>query len=90
MRRVAAPATNGCNIRAVPRPVPAHPSVQNPIAGILAAGTACVLMLAPVESASAAMGLKQLPPIQESADRCTLAALDKFADTRAQFSQVRS
>jgi hypothetical protein len=34
------------------------------------------------------MGLKQLPPIQESADRCTLGALDKFADTRANFSQV--
>lgn len=32
----------------------------------------------------------KLPPITESANRCDVSALDKFADTRAKFSQEAS
>lgn len=47
-------------------------------------GVAMCLLYAPVLSAEAAA------PIIESADRCTVQALDKFADTRAMFSQEAS
>lgn len=39
-------------------------------------------------AAQAARG--RLPPITESANRCDVSALDKFADTRAKFSQEAS
>lgn len=51
---------------------------------LASAGMACMLLLAPVDQAQA-----KLPPPAESPDRCTLKALDNFAETRAKFSQVR-
>lgn len=47
-------------------------------------GAACLLCLSPAMDASAARG--RLPPPTDEADRCTISALDKFADTRAKFS----
>ncbi len=54
----------------------------------MAYGAAGVLLLgncAPAEAAGS-----RLPPVQEDAGRCSLEALDKFADTRATFSQEAS
>lgn len=56
-------------------------------ARIGAAAAACLVLCMPLDAEAAG---RKAPPITESADRCTVAALDKFADTRAKFSQEAS
>eukprot|EP00879_Flechtneria_rotunda_P014624 GHRR01015281.1.p1 GENE.GHRR01015281.1~~GHRR01015281.1.p1 ORF type:complete len:146 (+),score=39.91 GHRR01015281.1:162-599(+) len=50
-----------------------------------AAAAVCLCLGTTVGPATAA-GRTTLPPITESAERCSVSALDKFADTRARFS----
>jgi hypothetical protein len=56
-------------------------------ARIGAAVAACLVLCMPLDAEAAG---RKAPPITETADRCTVAALDKFADTRAKFSQEAS
>lgn len=69
-------------------PLAAAPARQPWAASLVAAGAASLLLLSGGAPADAAGG--RSPPIQESAGRCDLAALDKFADTRATFSMEAS
>lgn len=53
------------------------------------AAAALCLSLGPCVAPAEAAGRKA-PPVTESAGRCEVSALDKFADTRATFSQEAS
>ncbi|KAI8467799.1 MAG: hypothetical protein J3K34DRAFT_429284 [Monoraphidium minutum] len=74
--RVAAPGADG------------HGPLQRGAAAALASVFALCLAGSPLD-AQAAQRTKQ-PPVTEEAGRCEVAALDKFADTRATFSQEAS
>lgn len=59
--------------------------LRGAVTAFVAAGAASLLLLGSGAPPAAAAGGRQ-PPIKEDAGRCELAALDKFADTRATFS----
>lgn len=56
----------------------------------LAAGVAAVALALVTSSDPAWAAGRKPPPITESSDRCSVESLDKFADTRARFSQEAS
>jgi hypothetical protein len=55
-----------------------------------AVAAAALLVVGPVDQAALAAQRTRQPPVSGGADRCSVSALDVFADTRATFSQEAS